>query len=133
MPDIDASGDDAPPAQPMTPLGRAHECRLEVGPPLGALCVSVAHTLVGTRVHVDNALWACARGRTWCTVVGFAPDAELGGHRGVFVLLSDDDRMHYPFTWLSLYGQLTAAQRQKAARAGSPSPHAHKRRRCERA
>ena len=82
----------------------------DVGPPLGRVSVPLSDRLDGTRVHVPNSAWVHnEKGSTWCILRGFANQAVLGEHKGVYVLEDESTGVHYPFTKPALWPHLTKA------------------------
>ena len=74
---------EAPPAPaPMT---------FDVGPPQGVLQCPTPSPLDGERVYIRNSAWGCGGGGTWCTIVGYAPDAICDCVKGFFVVRSDEE------------------------------------------
>jgi hypothetical protein len=111
-----ASPPPAPAARssPADPASSASDNSYNVAPPLHRLTLHGTHPLDGVRVSVFNSVWSAgARGRSWCTVRGYDPEASLGGHTGVFVLTADDDGAHYAFTLVALRPCLTATARRR--------------------
>ena len=87
----------------------------DVGPPLGRVSVPLSDRLDGTRVHVPNSAWVHnEKGSTWCILRGFANQAVLGEHKGVYVLEDESTGVHYPFTKPALWPHLTKALKAKS-------------------
>ena len=80
------------------PPAAASLVHVDVGEP-APLAVCTAHPLVGCAVAVANAVWSAgATGSTRCTIVGFAADEERGGHRGVYAVRDNKDKVAYAIT-----------------------------------
>ena len=63
----------------------------DLGPPQGVLQCPTPSPLDGERVYIRNSAWGCGGGGTWCTIVGYAPDAICNGVKGFFVVRSDEE------------------------------------------
>ena len=102
--------------------------------PWARVTVPVTDRLDGMRVCVPNNAWVVnEKGSTWCVLRGFASQAVLGKHQGVYVLEDEDTGVHYPFTKPALWPHLTKAAKATATnkrvipmaplrRIGDPSP-----------
>jgi hypothetical protein len=106
----------------------ASPARFDIGAPHGIVSVDTSVPLAGEHANVRNAAWQAGVGSTECQIAGFA---HLGGN-GVYIVVSSDDNLAYPFSadalrkWASLSARqeitLLPATSAPARQVASVSP-----------